>query len=94
MTFLLYLEIDQIYSLACPASPTHLQHDSVQTTKTSVHGTINMLGLAKLVKVKILRASTIEVNGDLVELPHIRAFFGQYQSHWTTLMLQRRQAPR
>jgi len=64
VTFPIYLEIDQIYNLACPASPIHYQHDPVQTTKTSVHGAINMLGLAKRVKAKILQASTSEVYGD------------------------------
>ena len=61
VTFPIYLEIDQIYNLACPASPIHYQHDPVQTTKTSVHGAINMLGLAKRVRAKILQASTSEV---------------------------------
>lgn len=64
VTFPLYLEVDQIYSLACPASPVHYQYDPVQTTKTSVHGSINMLGLAKRVNAKILLASTSEVYGD------------------------------
>jgi UDP-glucuronate decarboxylase len=64
VTFPLYVEVDQIYNLACPASPIHYQHDPVQTTKTSVHGAINMLGLAKRLKVKILQASTSEVYGD------------------------------
>lgn len=64
VTFPLYLEVDQIYSLACPASPVHYQYDPVQTTKTSVHGSINMLGLAKRVKAKILLSSTSEVYGD------------------------------
>ncbi len=64
VTFPLYIEVDEIYNLACPASPTHYQNDPVQTTKTSVHGAINMLGLAKRVKAKILQASTSEVYGD------------------------------
>jgi UDP-glucuronate decarboxylase len=64
ITFPLYLEVDEIYNLACPASPVHYQFDPVQTTKTSVHGAINMLGLAKRVKAKILQASTSEVYGD------------------------------
>ena len=64
VTFPLYVEVDQIYNLACPASPIHYQRDPVQTTKTSVHGAINMLGLAKRVKAKILQASTSEVYGD------------------------------
>ena len=64
VTFPLYVEVDEIYNLACPASPVHYQHDPVQTTKTSVHGAINMLGLAKRTKAKILQASTSEVYGD------------------------------
>jgi len=64
VTFPLYLEVDEIYNLACPASPIHYQFDPVQTTKTSVHGAINMLGLAKRVKAKIFQASTSEVYGD------------------------------
>ena len=60
----LYVEVDEIYNLACPASPVHYQFDPVQTTKTSVHGSINMLGLAKRVRAKILQASTSEVYGD------------------------------
>src|ERR1022692_119714 len=62
--FLLYVEVDEIYNLACPSSPIHYQFDPVQTTKTSVHGAINVLGLAKRVKAKILQASTSEVYGD------------------------------
>src|SRR5918996_2888749 len=64
VTFPLYVEVDEIYNLACPASPIHYQFDPVQTTKTSVHGAINMLGLAKRVRAKILQASTSEVYGD------------------------------
>jgi len=64
VTFPLYVEVDQIYNLACPASPVHYQFDPVQTTKTSVHGAINMLGLAKRVKARILQASTSAVYGD------------------------------
>ena len=64
VTFPLYVEVDEIYNLACPASPIHYQFDPVQTTKTSVHGAINMLGLAKRVKAKIFQASTSEVYGD------------------------------
>src|ERR1019366_7761220 len=64
VTFPLYIETDQIFNLACPASPVHYQYDPVQTTKTSVHGAINMLGLAKRVKARILQASTPEVYGD------------------------------
>ncbi|MBW2506748.1 MAG: GDP-mannose 4,6-dehydratase, partial [Deltaproteobacteria bacterium] len=64
ITFPLYLEVDEIYNLACPASPIHYQNDPVQTTKVNVHGAINMLGLAKRVKAKIFQASTSEVYGD------------------------------
>src|SRR6266849_847489 len=64
VTFPLYVEVDQIYNLACPAAPIHYQFDPVQTTKTSVHGAINMIGLAKRVKARILQASTSEVYGD------------------------------
>ncbi|MCP4827280.1 MAG: NAD-dependent epimerase/dehydratase family protein, partial [Proteobacteria bacterium] len=63
VTFPLYMEVDEIYNLACPASPVHYQHDPVQTTKTSVHGAINMLGLAKRTGARILQASTSEVYG-------------------------------
>ena len=76
VTFPLYVEVDQIYNLACPASPVHYQHDPVQTTKTSVHGAINMLGLAKRVKARILQASTSEVYGDPVEHPQSEAYWG------------------
>jgi len=69
VTFPLYVEVDEIYNLACPASPIHYQHDPVQTTKTSVHGAINMLGLAKRVKAKILQASTSEVYGKSTQVP-------------------------
>jgi UDP-glucuronate decarboxylase len=72
----LYVEVDQIYNMACPASPIHYQFDPVQTTKTSVHGAINMLGLAKRVKAKILQASTSEVYGDPVEHPQTEAYWG------------------
>src|ERR1043165_583303 len=64
VTLPLYVEVDEIYNLACPASPVHYQHDPVQTTKTSVHGAINMLGLAKRMKCKVFQASTSEVYGD------------------------------
>jgi UDP-glucuronate decarboxylase len=74
--FRLYVEVDEIYNLACPASPIHYQHDPVQTTKTSVHGAINMLGLAKRIKAKILQASTSEVYGDPVEHPQNEAYWG------------------
>jgi UDP-glucuronate decarboxylase len=76
VTFPLYVEVDQIYNLACPASPIHYQRDPVQTTKTSVHGAINMLGLAKRVKAKILQASTSEVYGDPIEHPQTEAYWG------------------
>jgi UDP-glucuronate decarboxylase len=76
ITFPLYIEVDEIYNLACPASPVHYQHDPVQTTKTSVHGAINMLGLAKRVKAKILQASTSEVYGDPVVHPQPESYWG------------------
>src|SRR5471030_1016187 len=76
VTFPIYLEIDQIYNLACPASPIHYQHDPVQTTKTSVHGAINMLGLAKRVKAKIMQASTSEVYGDPKVHPQTEDYWG------------------
>jgi len=76
ITFPLYVEIDEIYNLACPASPRHYQHDPVQTTKTSVHGAINMLGLAKRVKAKILQASTSEVYGDPSVHPQTEDYWG------------------
>jgi UDP-glucuronate decarboxylase len=74
--FPLYAEVDKIYNLACPASPIHYQFDPVQTTKTSVHGAINMLGLAKRVKAKILQASTSEVYGDPAVHPQIEEYWG------------------
>ncbi len=76
VTFPLYVEVDQIYNLACPASPIHYQHDPVQTTKTSVHGAINMLGLAKRVNAKILQASTSEVYGDPSVHPQTEDYWG------------------
>jgi UDP-glucuronate decarboxylase len=76
VTFPLYVEVDQIYNLACPASPIHYQHDPVQTTKTSVHGAINMLGLAKRVNAKIFQASTSEVYGDPLEHPQRENYWG------------------
>ncbi len=76
VTFPLYVEVDEIYNLACPASPIHYQFDPVQTTKTSVHGAINMLGLAKRRKAKILQASTSEVYGDPTEHPQTEAYWG------------------
>ena len=69
VTFPLYVEVDQIYNMACPASPIHYQYDPVQTTKTSVHGAINMLGLAKRVNARIFQASTSEVYGDPTQHP-------------------------
>jgi UDP-glucuronate decarboxylase len=76
VTFPLYVEVDQIYNLACPASPVHYQHDPVQTTKTSVHGAINMLGLAKRVGATILQASTSEVYGDPAIHPQVESYWG------------------
>ena len=87
VTFPIYLEVDQIYNLACPASPIHYQHDPVQTTKTSVHGAINMLGLAKRVKAKILQASTSEVYGDPERAPADRGLLGSRQSDRPPLLL-------
>jgi UDP-glucuronate decarboxylase len=77
VTFPLYVEVDEIYNLACPASPIHYQHDPVQTTKTSVHGAINMLGLAKRVRAKILQASTSEVYGDPEVHPQPESYWGK-----------------
>jgi UDP-glucuronate decarboxylase len=76
VTFPLYIEVDEIYNLACPASPIHYQFDPVQTTKTSVHGSINMLGLAKRVRAKILQASTSEVYGDPSIHPQPESYWG------------------
>ncbi len=76
VTFPLYLEVDEIYNLACPASPIHYQHDPVQTTKTSVHGAINMLGLAKRLRCPIFQASTSEVYGDPSVHPQTEAYWG------------------
>jgi UDP-glucuronate decarboxylase len=76
VTFPLYVEVDEIYNLACPAAPIHYQFDPVQTTKTSVHGAINMLGLAKRVKAKILQASTSEVYGDPQVHPQPESYWG------------------
>jgi UDP-glucuronate decarboxylase len=76
VTFPLYVEVDEIYNLACPASPVHYQFDPVQTTKTSVIGAINMLGLAKRLKIKILQASTSEVYGDPIEHPQTESYWG------------------
>jgi len=77
VTFPLYVEVDQIYNLACPASPVHYQHDPVQTTKTSVHGAINMLGLAKRTKARIFQASTSEVYGDPEVHPQPESYWGR-----------------
>jgi UDP-glucuronate decarboxylase len=76
VTFPLYVEVDEIYNLACPASPIHYQYDPVQTTKTSVHGAINMLGLAKRLKCRILQASTSEVYGDPAVHPQTEDYWG------------------
>jgi UDP-glucuronate decarboxylase len=76
VTFPLYVEVDEIYNLACPASPIHYQHDPVQTTKTSVHGAINMLGLAKRLRCRILQASTSEVYGDPTIHPQTEDYWG------------------
>ena len=77
VTFPLYVETKEIYNLACPASPIHYQFDPVQTTKTSVHGAINMLGLAKRVKAKIMQASTSEVYGDPEVHPQVEDYWGK-----------------
>jgi UDP-glucuronate decarboxylase len=77
ITFPLYIEVDEIYNLACPASPVHYQHDPVQTTKTSVHGAINMLGLAKRLRCRILQASTSEVYGDPEVHPQPESYWGR-----------------
>ena len=76
VTFPLFVEVDQIYNLACPASPIHYQHDPVQTIKTSVHGAINMLGLAKRLKARIFQASTSEVYGDPAVHPQTEDYWG------------------
>jgi UDP-glucuronate decarboxylase len=81
VTFPLYIEVDEIYNLACPASPIHYQFDPVQTTKTSVHGAINMLGLAKRIKAKILQASTSEVYGDPQVHPQPESYWGHVNPH-------------
>ena len=84
VTFPLFVEVDEIYNLACPASPIHYQHDPVQTTKTSVHGAINMLGLAKRLKAKIFQASTSEVYGD----PNVHPQTEDYWGHVNTIGLR------
>src|SRR5947207_1666897 len=76
ITFPLYVEVDEIYNLACPASPIHYQRDPVQTTKTCVHGAINMLGLAKRLRAKILQASTSEIYGDPQVHPQEESYLG------------------
>jgi UDP-glucuronate decarboxylase len=76
VTFPLYVEVDDIFNMACPASPIHYQHDPVQTTKTSVHGAINMLGLAKRLRAKIFQASTSEVYGDPSVHPQVESYWG------------------
>jgi len=76
VTFPLFVEVDEIYNLACPASPVHYQFDPVQTTKTSVSGAINMLGLAKRLKVRILQASTSEIYGDPIVHPQPEDYWG------------------
>jgi UDP-glucuronate decarboxylase len=80
ITFPLYIEVDEIYNLACPASPVHYQNDPVQTTKVNVHGSINMLGLAKRVKAKILQASTSEIYGDPKVHPQPESYWGNVNS--------------
>jgi UDP-glucuronate decarboxylase len=77
VTFPLYVEVDQIFNLACPASPIHYQQDPMQTTKTSVHGAINMLGLAKRVRASILQASTSEIFGDPEVHPQTERYWGR-----------------
>jgi len=77
VTFPLYVEVDRIFNLACPASPVHYQHDPIQTTKTSVHGAINMLGLAKRLNARILQASTSEVYGDPEVHPQVEGYWGR-----------------
>ena len=80
VTFPLYVEVNQIYNMACPASPIHYQYDPVQTTKTSVHGAINMLGLAKRVNARIFQASTSEVYGDPSQHPQTESYWGNVNS--------------
>jgi UDP-glucuronate decarboxylase len=93
VTFPIYLEIDQIYNLGCPASPIHYQHDPVQTTKTSVHGAINMLGLAKRVKAKIFQASTSEVYGDPSVHPQTEDYWGNVNPIGARSKIVRRPLP-
>ena len=91
ITFPLYIEVDEIYNLACPASPVSYQHDPVQTTKTSVHGAINILGLAKRLKAKVFQASTSEVYGDPDVHPQKESYWGNVNPSWIALLLRRRQ---
>jgi UDP-glucuronate decarboxylase len=88
VTFPLYVEVDQIYNLACPASPIHYQHDPVQTTKTSVHGAINILGLAKRLRAKVLQASTSEVYGDPSVHPPPEDYWGHVNPVRAPLLLR------
>ena len=82
-----YCEVDEIYNLACPASPIHYQYNPIKTVKTSVMGAINMLGLAKRVKAKILQASTSEVYGDPQVHPQPESYWGNVNPDWATLQL-------
>ena len=92
--FPLYVEVDEIFNLACPASPVHYQHDPVQTVKTSVHGAINMLGLAKRLTARIFQASTSEVYGSPAVHPQARGLLGPCESHRSALVLRRGQTLR
>ena len=94
ITHPLFVEVDEIFNLACPASPIHYQRDPVQTTKTSVLGAINMLGLAKRLKIKILQASTSEVYGDPSVHPQPESLLGERQPHRPALVLRRGEALR
>ena len=94
ITHPIFVEVDEIFNLACPASPLHYKRDPVQTTKTSVIGAINMLGLAKRLKIKILQASTSEIYGDPTIHPQPEILLGQCQSYRPTLLLRRGQALR
>jgi UDP-glucuronate decarboxylase len=87
VTFPLYIEVDAIYNLACPASPIHYQHDPVATTKTSVHGAINMLGLAKRLGAPIFQASTSEVYGDPIVHPQTEEYWGEREPDWAAVLL-------
>jgi UDP-glucuronate decarboxylase len=94
VTLPLYVEVDEIYNLACPASPIHYQHDPAHTTKTSVMGAINMLGLAKRLKARVLQASTSEVYGDPDVHPQPESYRGGGQYHGSPCVLRRRKALR